>query len=344
MRILVSVDPVLPVPPNLYGGIERIVDGLITELRRQGHEIGLVAHPESTCPVERLYPWPEISPSGAFRNLKNLFTLSGAVRDFRPEILHSFSRLGYLLPFLPTSLPKVMSYQRATGGPRNRIAARLGGRSFVSTGCSEFIAAQGRAWGGRWLGIPNFVDTDYYQYRAEVHVDAPLVFLSRLERIKGVHTAIEIAKRSGRRMVIAGNRVQEGDGAAYWEQEIKPHLDRDGISYVGPVNDAQKNELLGSAAAMVVPIAWDEPFGIVFAEALACGTPVISCPRGALPEIVRDGIEGFLVQDASEGARAVSRLGEISRTKCRQRAETCFSSKVVVSQYLALYRELIEHR
>jgi glycosyltransferase involved in cell wall biosynthesis len=263
-----------------------------------------------------------------------------AVRRFNPDILHSFSRLGYMLPLFAISLPKLMSYQRHTGGQRNRIAALLGGSSFAFTACSEYIARQGRQWGGRWIVIPNFVDTESYTFVPSVPVDAPLVFLSRVERIKGLHTAIKIARRAGRRLIIAGNRVDEGEGVTYWDQEIAPHIGRNGIEYVGPVNDAQKNQLLGRAAAMLVPIEWDEPFGIVFVESLACGTPVISCPRGALPEIVHEGETGFLVQTVEEAVNALHRLGTISRASCRLRAEHFFSQKVVVSKYEAIYSEL----
>jgi glycosyltransferase involved in cell wall biosynthesis len=270
----------------------------------------------------------------------NTLALMRAVRNFRPDIVHSFSRLGYLLPLLPLRLPKLMSYQRHTGGRQNRIAARLGGNGLVFTACSEFIAAQGRPWGGRWETIPNFVDTDFYGFEPKVATDAPLVFLSRVERIKGAHTAIEIARRSGRRLIIAGNRLEEGEGRAYWEREIAPHIGRGGIEYIGPVNDAQKNVLLGGAAALVVPVEWGEPFGIVFAESLACGTPVISCPLGALPEIVIHGKQGFLVRNAAEGAAAVDRLHTINRIDCRQRAEELFSRAGVVSRYESLYREI----
>jgi glycosyltransferase involved in cell wall biosynthesis len=114
-------------------------------------------------------------------------------------------------------------------------------------------------------------------------------------------------------------------------------LGRDGIEYVGPVNDAQKRELLGQAAAMIVPIEWEEPFGIVFAEALACGTPVISCPRGALPEIVRDGREGFLVSDVDEAVSAIECLPSIKRSDCRARAESHFSVQAIVPKYQLLY-------
>src|SRR5262249_47761422 len=157
----------------------------------------------------------------------------------------------------------------------------------------------GRRAGGEWRAVHNFVDTDFYTFQPAVAADAPLVFLSRVERIKGAHTAIEVARRAGRRLIIAGNRASAGPEPDYREHGIAPRLGP-GMEYVGQVDEAQKNVLLGQAAAMVVPIEWDEPFGIVFAEALACGTPVISCPRGALPEIVRPGTDGFLVTSVAE--------------------------------------------
>jgi len=340
MHILLTADPEIPVPPKLYGGIERIVDGLATQLRAHGHRVGLAAHPESQCPVDYFQPWPGRASNRLADSLRNTGALVRAVRAFNPDVIHSFSRLGYLLPVLPMRPGKVMSYQRHTGGQRNRIAARLGGRRFVFTACSEFIVRQGRECGGRWLAIPNFVDVDFYRFEPSVATDAPLVFLSRVERIKGAHTAIEIARRAGRRLIIAGNRADDAEGVAYWHREIAPHLGRDGIEYIGPVDDKQKNELLGRAAAMLVPIEWDEPFGIVFAESLACGTPVISCPRGALPEIVKDGKHGFLVRSADQGAKAVPQLGSISRVGCRRRAETLFSREVVVGRYEELYAGL----
>ncbi len=344
MRVLFSVDPEIPVPPKQYGGIERIVDGLICELRSRQYEVGLLAHPDSGTATDFFRPWPGGRSNKPTDCLRNSATLTGAVGVFRPDVLHSFSRLGYMLPLLIKGLPKVMSYQRHTGGPRNRLAAKLGGRTFAFTACSEYIARQGRQWGGQWFVVPNFADTRQYPFVPTVAADSPLVFLSRVERIKGAHTAIAIARRAGRRLIIAGNRVTEGEGAAYWEREIAPNLGRDGIEYAGPVGDGQKSALLGSAAAMVVPVEWDEPFGIVFAEALACGTPVISCPRGALPEIIEHGRHGFLVNDVAEGVASVKRLGEIDRAECRAQAEKKFSRTVVTQQYISLYSSLMKER
>lgn len=338
MKILYTVDPEIPVPPKGYGGIERIVDALAREMRRRGHTVGMLAHPESSCPVDMLYHWPEIS-SG--RSLRNTSALWKAVGRFGPDIVHSFSRLAYLTPLFFFRTPKIMSYQRHTGGKPVAWAAKMAGRSLRFTGCSEFICQMGRRAGGNWRPIPNFVELDKYAFAPAVPSDAPLVFLSRVESIKGPHLAIEIARRSGRRLIIAGNRVATGPEAAYFENQIAPHLGKDGVEYVGEVDDAQKAVLLAGASALLVPIQWDEPFGIVFVEALAAGTPVISSPRGALPEILPSNECGFLVNTIEEGVAAVQALGSIDRAACRKRVEDFYSSQVVSAQYLALYQEMI---
>jgi glycosyltransferase involved in cell wall biosynthesis len=259
------------------------------------------------------------------------------VNEFGPQIVHSFARLGYLLPLLRRSFPKIMSYQRHVGGRQITIASKLAGESIAFTACSEFVTSQGRAFTPRWSAIHNFVDTDYYRFQPTVDESAPLVFLSRIERIKGAHLAIAIARNTGRKLVLAGNRVDDEEGANYWHSQVEPFVDGSQIVYRGPVNDEQKNELLGQAAALIVPIEWDEPFGIVFAEALACGTPVISCARGALPEIITSGKHGFLISSLEEGIQAVQRLGTISRAECRRRAEEKFSHGVIVDKYESLY-------
>jgi len=340
MRILFTADPELPVPPVLYGGIERIVASLITEMRLRGHVVGLLAHPDSSAEVDWQAGWPGAASQRWQDTWVNLQAMSHAIRDFQPDVVHSFSRIAYFGRHLLTGLPKVMSYQRDPAARTTGWAARLSGKSLVFTGCSEHIAATGRNAGGRWEAIPNFIDPKKFTFVSSVPEDAPLVFLSRIEPIKGCHTAIAIAKASGRRLLIAGNRVESGTAAGYWEQVIAPHLGKNGIEYVGTVNDEQKNRLLGQAAAMVVPIEWEEPFGIVFAEALACGTPVISCPRGALPEIVDEGRHGFLIRTVEEGVKAVARLNGLDRTACRRRVEERFTVEMVTRNYLALYKEL----
>jgi glycosyltransferase involved in cell wall biosynthesis len=338
VKILLTADPPIPVPPTGYGGIERIVDALVRRYRGLGHSVGLVSNPNSTCEVDARFSWR--TEPGAWSGVLNTRELMRSVDSFRPDVLHSFSRLGYMLPLLPRRLPKVMSYQRHTGGRQVAWAARIGGRSLRFTGCSEFIASMGRATAGNWQSIPNFVELEKISFTPSVPADAPLVFLSRIESIKGPDIAIGIAKASGSRLILAGNRAERGPEREFWDSRIAGQIGRDGIEWIGEVNDAQKNELLGKAAALVVPIQWDEPFGIVFAEALAAGTPVITCSRGATPEIIEQGRTGFFITDVASGAEAVRRLGQIDRSACRRTAAERFSRDVCVEQYLELYREM----
>lgn len=329
----------LPVPPILYGGIERIIASLVEQLIGRGHEVGLLAHRESSAAATTNYSWP-----GKTSILSHISTLRTAVRAFRPDVIHSFSRLAYLAPILASRrCPTIMSFQRAPTSRTVRWASRLARGSLTFTGCSESISRQGRRAGGEWRAIHNFVDLERYTFQPTVSDDAPLVFLSRIEPIKGAHLAIAACREAGRKLIIAGNHSEkEDDEGRYWREQIRPKIDGKTVDYVGPVNDKQKNELLGQAAALIVPVQWEEPFGIVFAEALACGTPVISFPRGALPEIVQSGREGFLVRSERELAEAVNKIATIDRAACRRKAETCFSTEAIVPAYEALYRSLVQ--
>lgn len=340
MRILLTCDPMIPVPPVGYGGIERIVDGLARELRRRGHTVGLVGHRDSTCQTDGFWPWPGTEVRSRPDTIRNIRALVGIARNFEPDVVHSFARLAYLSGLLLSPTPKIMSYQRLAHGVQIRLAAAAAGRTLHYTACSRFIAEGGRTSGGTWHAIPNFIEPDRIPFEPQVPTDAPLLFLSRVESIKGADVAIAVAKASGRRLVIAGNHATSGPEYEYWRDQVLPHLDSDGISYVGEVGDEQKFKLLGQAAALVVPIRWDEPFGIVFIEALAAGTPVITCPRGALPEIVTPGVNGWFMDTIDDGERAVARLPLIDRATCRNVAVQSFSRSVVVEQYFSLYESL----
>ncbi len=344
MRILLTADPMIPVPPQGYGGIERVIDALVRHYRSDGHEVALVAHPDSRSPAQTRYAWPGLRVDSALDGWRNALALTRAARQFRADVVHSFSRLAYLLPLLPCSRRKVMSYQRHTGGRQLAWAARLGGRSLRFTGCSEFICRMGRAGGGTWTAIPNFVEPEKFTFVPEVPADAPLVFLSRIESIKGPDVAIAIARAAGRRLILAGNRAEAGPERLFWDREVAPHLGRNGVEWIGEVGDSQKDRVLGTAAALVLPIRWDEPFGIVLPEALATGTPVIACPRGAVPEIIEDGVTGFFISSVEQGVDAVRRLPALSRTACRRSAETRFSRAVCAGRYLDLYAAMASAR
>jgi glycosyltransferase involved in cell wall biosynthesis len=314
----------------------------LQSLLARGHEVALLAHAESTATASARFSWAHVQARGPVQQAQQVLAVHRALRSFRPELVHCFARMAYLAPWLATSLPKLVSFQRDPTPYTVRWAARLGGSSLRFSGCSEYIAGLGRAAGGHWQSIANFVDPARIPFAASVADPAPLLFLSRLEAIKGAHLAIRVAKATGIPLILAGNRIEQGEGRRYFDEQIAPHLDGSFIHWVGPVDDQSKFRLLGKARAMLVPIQWNEPFGIVFAEALACGTPVISAPRGALPEIVVHGEHGFLGDCESEWISAVRAAHQIDRGACRLRAEQCFSRERIVDAYAAVYAQMLQ--
>ena len=165
-----------------------------------------------------------------------------------------------------------------------------------------------------------------------------LIFFGRIHPEKGTREAIKIAKQAKRDLVIAGV-IQDKE---YFRSEVEPQLDGKRIQYIGSVGPDKRNALLGGGRALLHPISFDEPFGLSLVEANACGTPVVAFPRGSMREIVRDGVNGFLVQDISAAVKAVERIGEISRRECRKMAEERFSRDRMVDDYLGLYHRILE--
>lgn len=337
LRIVVAADPELPVPPSLYGGIERVIQFLVDGLHQRGHDVTLFAHAASSV-MCRLIPYRGRSSGAPLDTLRNGAQLAAHVAHHKVDVIHSFARLAYMAPTAFSRASRLMSYQRAVTPRSIRLARRLFGDRIEFVACGRhMIGPLDRL--ARWHVVPNGVPLARYEFSATVAPDAPVVFLGRIEEIKGPHLAIEAARRAGRPLVIAGN-IPDAH-RAFFAAHVEPHIDGVRVRYIGPVDDARKNELLGSAAALLMPITWEEPFGIVMAEALACGTPVIGFGRGAVPEVVVDGRTGFVVQTVAEMAAAIDRIGSVQRPLCRTSAETRFSDVAVVEAYEAIYREQI---
>lgn len=298
-----------------------------------------MAHPESNT-TGRLRPYPGRRSQSLWDTLRNTIHVGRLATD-DPDVVHSFGRLAYLTPLLPLGMPKIMSYQRSPTLSRVRMAMRLAREgSLVFTGCSEHIAAQIRPVAPSHA-VYNGVPVDQFDFEASVPDDAPLVFLGRIAPIKGTHHAIQVARETGRRLVIAGNVPDSRKEQVYFEEKVEPFVDGEQIRYVGPVGDEEKNELLGRAAAFLMPIEWEEPFGIVMAEAMACGTPVIGFDRGSVSEVVEDGESGFVCRDIGEMAAAVRKIPDLDRESCRRRCEAHFSAYSIVESYVDLYKSHI---
>ncbi|PIY08629.1 MAG: glycosyltransferase family 4 protein [Flexibacter sp. CG_4_10_14_3_um_filter_32_15] len=342
MKIAITADPEIPIPPLLYGGIERIIDMLIAQYIKKGHEVVLFGHQESITKA-KLIPYPSTSSFGIKNILKNTLTVSKLLtsKELKNiDVVHSFGRLAYLTLILPTSIPILMSYQREPTISQIKKAVSLSKKNTLHfSGCSEYIAGKVRPYAPSHA-VFNGVPIEIYDYQEKLEDDAPLVFLGRVEHIKGTHIAIEVAQKTGRKLIIAGNIPKDDEDTNYFNSQIKPHLDDTQIIYVGAVNDTQKNEILGKAAAFLMPILWNEPFGIVMAEAMACGTPVIGFGRGSVPEVVKHGINGYICQTLQQMIEAVENIDSISRFEVRKDTENRFSADIISDNYLEIYKKL----
>jgi len=337
LKIAIIADPEIPVPPLLYGGIERIIAMLIDGLIALGHEVTLFANQDSVT-LAKLLSYKGKTSNGKIDIIQNTLLINKEIFFNSYDIIHSFGRLLYLLPQMPLSIPKIMSYQREPTISQVKKAVKIAkNNTLFFTGCSAYISKQILPYAPAFP-IFNGVDTDYYTFKEYVDPDAPLTFLGRIEPIKGTHIAIQVAKKTKKKLVIAGNIPLEYQ--SYFDTQILPHLDEQ-ITYIGPVNDEEKNKLLGNSCAFLMPIEWDEPFGIVMAEAMACGTPVIGFNRGSVPEVVINGQNGYRCDSIYEMINYISHISEIDRKKVRLDSEQRFSKKVIVDEYLALYQKII---
>lgn len=335
MKIAIVVNPLIPVPPEKYGGIERIVFMLIQELKFNGHDITLFAHSQSQAGCN-LIPYTEAPYYGLLDIIRiNILTSKISFNNF--DLVHTFGRMSNIALLMLSKIPKIVSYQLPPTISQLKRAVKLSrNNSLYFTACSNFIANQISLY-GNVTTIYNGVNTLNYDFNNNVSEDAPLVFLGRIQKEKGTHIAIEVAKRTDRKLIIAGNIPLENIHQHYFNEMVKPCIDDNQIIYIGAVNDEQKNDLLGNAFAFLMPVTWGEPFGIVMAEALACGTPVIGFRQGAIPEIVIDGVNGFVCNNTDEMIDAVNRIELIDRSACRKIAEEKFSSTVLGRQYEQLY-------
>ena len=338
MKIAIIVNPLIPVPPEQYGGIERIVFMLITQLMSFGHEVTLFAHPDSK-PGSSFVPYTE-NPAYGFRDLLKTNRLTSKIAFGSFDVVHTFGRMSNIAFLMFSKIPKVVSYQLPPTISQVKKAVKLArANSLYFTACSNFIADQIRNYCDVTT-IYNGVDPADYQVNEQVAVDAPLVFLGRIQKEKGTAIAIEVAKKTGNKLIIAGNVPNEALHQRYFEEEVSPFIDQSQITYIGPVNNSQKNELLQNCKAFLMPVLWDEPFGIVMTEALACGAPVIGFNRGAVPEVVSDGQNGFVCDNVDEMVAAVKKAGDINRVTCRKIVEDKFSARVLARQYEKLYERI----
>ncbi|MDC1505572.1 glycosyltransferase [Winogradskyella sp.] len=338
MKILITCDPEIPVPPTLYGGVERLVDGLAHAYTAMGHEVYLLANPASTCTAAKeIFAFPALHSRGYGNVIKNALKLYKVAKKVKPDVVHSFSRLLYTYPLLlTTNLAFLQTYGRFISPKSTKLASMVGGKKIHFTSAAGHMLKHLKNT-SKFTPIYNFVDVNYFKPDKKVEKDH-LMFLGRIEDIKGTKECIEVALATNNKLIIAGN-IQEGHDE-YFDTHIKPHLENDLIDYVGPVNDEQKLFYLQRSKAFLFPIKWEEPFGIVMAEALACGTPVVAFKRGSVPEVVKANINGFVVDNLEEMISCTQSIESIDRVEVRNDCVKRFSREVISQQYSALLNEI----
>ena len=339
MKIALIAPPYISIPPRRYGGTELFICELVLGLKKRGVELILYTNGESTIPVPRrsLYEredWPVRDEAAA--NLKAINHAAWAVLDAQAEadIIHLNSAPGLALQRFSTP-PFVYTVHHSYEEPLSHFYGRFPEVSYVTI--SDFQREKLKL--RRIRTIHHGIDLSNYGFHA---VKEPyLSFLGRMAPMKGPHLAIEIARKSGIPLKLAGE-VQPAF-RDYWERMVKPHVDGKFIEYVGEVGLEEKSELVGKSLALLFPIQWDEPFGLVMIEAMACGTPVLAFPGGSVGEVISDGVSGYVGRSVDELAQRAANL-DLKPELVRAYAQENFSSERMAGDYIDLYSEILDSR
>lgn len=338
MKIAVVAPPFISVPPKKYGGTELFIAELAAGLAKKNVDVTLYANGASTLPVPSKWiyeedEWPIAGEAEASLKALNhsAWAIEDAMRD-GADVIHLNNAPGLSLARF-TDIPFVYTVHHALDPILSDYYRHFPEAAFVAI--SDFQRVK--------LEVPKIktihhgIDLSKYDFQDKK--EDYLCFLGRVAPQKGTHVAIQIAKEAGIPLKIAGE-IQP-IYKSYWDQKIKPHVDGKFIEYVGEVGLADKNELLGNSMAMLFPISWDEPFGLVLVEAMACGTPVLALPGGSVHEIVKEGVGGR-VRSTAEELAACARNIDIKPATVRAYVEEFFSAERMVDDYIELYSSLVK--
>ncbi len=341
MMRIAQISPLFEaVPPKLYGGTERVVYSLTEELVAMGHDVTLFASGDSITSA-RLAPMRaqaiRLDPS-----VKDWVALYFQMMEKIYRRKDEFDVLHFHVDYFPLSL-----FSRQNVPFLTTLHGRLDLKEFIDTFGTftepPFVSISN----SQRKPIPNLNWARTILHGMPAHLLTPqpvkqeyVAFLGRISPEKGVDKAIRIAGRAGLKLKIAA-KVDNAD-RRYYEEEVRPLIDGNpNVDFIGEINDAQKPDFLSGAHALIFPIDWPEPFGLVMIESMACGTPVIAFEAGSVPEVIDDGVTGFIVHSEDEAVAALGRLNELDRTQVRATFDRRFTSRRMAEDYVNLYEELI---
>lgn len=338
MRIAVIAPPWAPIPPRRYGGIELVVDEQARGFQAAGHEVVLFATGDSTAalPIRWVLEQAEGHRIGfTVPELRHVMHAYEAVQGF--DIVHDHTVLGPVYAERFPNLPVVTTIHGPFNDELSDIYQRIAGRVPIIA----ISHAQRRHVD---LPIARVIHhgIDPQAFPVGAGDGGYVLYLGRMAPVKGAHRAVEVARKAGVPLLLAA-KMREPWEIEYFETFVKPNLNDD-IVYLGEVDHDEKLRLLAGARALLNPIRWPEPFGLVMVEALACGTPVLTFPEGAAPEIVEEGRTGFLCHDELDMAERIGNIDSLDRATCRAAITGYFNTKRMVDEHLALFEDLLGRR
>lgn len=335
----------ISIPPKTYGGTERIVHYLCRDLPRRGHQVELFASGDSQvdCPLQSVLPVAsQDDPDSTFylekefetRNTYNLYRQAG-----RFDLIHA--HWPTLAPYFSdfTKTPTLVTYAYI-----ERELHEYYRRQFRRCFPVCISRAQARMLGDESLPVVyNGIDMEEIPFNGEP--EDFFIIIGRMTPGKGIAEAIRIAQKADARLVIVGHVTSHLPWSReYFLNQIKPHIDGDRVRHIERLPYGRLMELMGRARAFLFPLQWEEPFGLVAAEAMAAGTPVLAYRRGSMPELIQDGVTGYLLQDESEMVEALGLVERIDRRRCREWVQQHFSVERMVDEYERLYKQVIDNK
>jgi glycosyltransferase involved in cell wall biosynthesis len=339
MKVAILAPPWFAVPPSGYGGIEWIVWLLADGLTDNGHDVTLFATGDSRTKAKLDYVYehgPSEQIGRSLPELRHVFVCYARAGDF--DVINDHTGpLGAALGGL-LQTPVVHTVHGPLNGEPGEVYEGLGavapGVGLISISMNQRRPQPDLNW---VANIPNALDLEHYPCKP--HRGEYLLFLGRMNHEKGAHRAIAVAMELGLPLKLAG-KVREPKEKEYFTEFVEPHLG-DQIEYLGEVNHGTKVELLQNARATLFPIEWEEPFGLVMIESMACGTPVIATRHGAVPEVIEDARSGVIVDHFREIPAALERADEIEPLECRRYVEECFAPERMVADYERAFEALL---
>jgi glycosyltransferase involved in cell wall biosynthesis len=338
MKIAQIAPLVESVPPTLYGGTERVVSWLTEELVAEGHEVTLFASGDSKTAAKLV---PIVPRALRLDGIHNSTTYNIIMLDQVAARSREFDVMHFHIDFFHYPIFRNMAHKTLTTLHGRQDLPELPAiyRAFPHMPLVSISDHQRRPvppvnWCGTvYHGLPEGM------LKEGGGAGGYLAFLGRICADKGILPAIEIARRAGMKLKVAA-KVDPAD-QAYYDQEVKPVLDvSPHVEFIGEINDGQKQDFLGNAAALLFPISWPEPFGLVMIESMGCGTPVVAFNCGSVPEIMEDGLTGFVVETVDQAVDAVGKLDRLFRPSIRSRFEERFSARAMAREYVKIYESL----